>query len=231
MEYFAFRFQITERKYICLYGGEDIKWIRSFTRAARSVAWEAGIRLELLYVGKRKATEKVVKNIMRIIQDENLSHTIEWQFISLFWTRLESMWESKGHQLQNKLKKSSQLGTTDYVAMKNDDAVMKGIISMLTFGSSDHGWALIGTGSAEMSKANGEHMLRSLREFNAWKTRHSELGFTPALNEYLAGVSKQVPHHSSSLMLPVTGVMPETVACAECGRIMERFNMFRCCTD
>ncbi|XP_061992457.1 protein SIEVE ELEMENT OCCLUSION B-like [Rosa rugosa] len=222
---------ITERKYICLYGGEDIKWIRSFTRAARSVAWEAGIRLELLYVGKRKATEKVVKNIMRIIQDENLSHTIEWQFISLFWTRLESMWESKGHQLQNKLKKSSQLGTTDYVAMKNDDAVMQGIISMLTFGSSDHGWALIGTGSAEMSKANGEHMLRSLREFNAWKTRHSELGFTPALNEYLAGVSKQAPHHCSSLMLPVTGVMPETVACAECGRIMERFNMFRCCTD
>ncbi|XP_024196631.1 protein SIEVE ELEMENT OCCLUSION B [Rosa chinensis] len=222
---------ITERKYICLYGGEDIKWIRSFTRAARSVAWEAGIRLELLYVGKRKATEKVVKNIMRIIQDENLSHTIEWQFISLFWTRLESMWESKGHQLQNKLKKSSQLGTTDYVAMKNDDAVMQGIISMLTFGSSDHGWALIGTGSAEMSKANGEHMLRSLREFNAWKTRHSELGFTPALNEYLAGVSKQAPHHCSSLMLPVTGVMPEMVACAECGRIMERFNMFRCCTD
>ncbi|KAM5568003.1 protein SIEVE ELEMENT OCCLUSION B-like [Rosa sericea] len=222
---------ITERKYICLYGGEDINWIRNFTRAARSVAWEAGIRLELLYVGKRKVKEKVVKNIMRIIQNENLSHTIEWQFISFFWTRLESMWESKGHQLQNKLKKSSQLRTTDYVAVKNDDAVMQGIISMLTFGSSDHGWALIGTGSEEMSKANGEHMLRSLREFNAWKTRHSELGFTPALNEYLAGVSKQAPYHCSSLMLPVTGIMPDTVACAECGRIMERFNMFRCCTD
>lgn len=231
MEYFSFQFQISERKHICLYGGEDINWIRKFTRAARSVASEAGIRLELFYVGTNKAKEKVVKNIMRIIQDENLSHTIEWNFICFFWIRLESMWESKGHQLQDKLKRSSQLRTTDYIAMKNDDAVMQGIISMLSFGSSDHGWAVIGTSSAEMSKANGEHMLRSLREFNAWKTRHSELGFTPALNEYLAGMYKQAPHHCASLMLPVTGLIPETVTCVECGRLMERFNMFRCCTD
>ncbi|XP_050373630.1 protein SIEVE ELEMENT OCCLUSION B-like [Argentina anserina] len=221
---------ITERKHLCLYGGEDINWIRNFTRVAKNVAWEAGIGLELLYVGKNKAKERLVKNIMRIIQDENLSHTIEWHLISFFWTRLESMWQSKGHQLQNKLK-SSQLRSTDSVAMKKDDAVMQGIISMLSFGSSDHGWAVIGACSAEMSKANGEHMLRSLREFNAWKTRHIEIGFTPALNEYLAGVSKQAPHHCSNLTLPVTGLMPETVACAECGRIMERFNMFLCCSD
>ncbi|KAL6188120.1 hypothetical protein ACLB2K_039514 [Fragaria x ananassa] len=223
---------ITERKHLCLYGGEDINWIRNFTKVAGSVAWEAGIQLELLYVGNNKAKERVVKNIMRIIQDENLSHTIEWHLISFFWTRLESMWESKGHQLQTKLKKSSELiGSTDSVAMKKDDAVMQGIISMLSFGSSDHGWAVIGTCSTEMSKANGELMLKSLREFNVWKTRHIEIGFTAALNEYLAGVSKQAPHHCSSLTLPITGLMPETVACAECGRIMERFNLFRCCND
>ncbi|PQQ05207.1 protein SIEVE ELEMENT OCCLUSION B-like [Prunus yedoensis var. nudiflora] len=217
---------IAEGKYICLYGGEDMEWIRNFTRAAKKVAAESGIQLELLYVGKSKPKEKVVKNIMANIQLEKLSHTLEWNLIWFFWVRLESMWQSRGQQLQTEALRSGRL--TD--SLKND-AVMQGIISMLSFGSSDRGWAVIGTGTAGMSKANGEHMFRSLNEFNLWNRRVNEIGFVPALNEYLAGVYKQAPHHCTSLILPATGLMPETVACAECGRLMERFTMFRCCTD
>ncbi|KAM1215192.1 hypothetical protein ACFX2I_011623 [Malus domestica] len=214
---------ITDRKYICLYGGEDIEWIRNFTKAARNVAREAGIQLELLYVGKSKAKEKVVKNIISIIQAEKLSHTLEVNLIWFFWIRLESMWQSKGQILSEQSRTQ-----TDHL---KSDRIMQGIISMLSFGSSDRGWAVIALGSADMSKANGEHMLRSLREYNNWKIRPTEIGFTPALNEYLEGVHKQAPHHCTNLILPATGIMPETVACAECGRLMERFSMFRCCTD
>ncbi|CAL8994110.1 unnamed protein product [Prunus brigantina] len=217
---------IAEGKYICLYGGEDMEWIRNFTRAAKKVAAESGIQLELLYVGKSKPKEKVVKNIMTTIQFEKLSHTLEWNLIWFFWVRLESMWQSRGQQLQTEALRSGRL--TDSL---KSDAVMQGIISMLSFGSSDRGWAVIGTGSAGMSKANGEHMFRSLNEFNLWNRRVNEIGFVPALNEYLDGVYKQAPHHCTNLILPATGLMPETVACAECGRLMERFTMFRCCTD
>ncbi|BFG16278.1 hypothetical protein CerSpe_025530 [Prunus speciosa] len=216
---------ITERKYICLYGGEDIEWIRNFTRAAKAVALEAGIPLEMLYVGRSKPKEKVVKQIMSIIQTEKLSHTLEWSIIWFFWVRLESMWQSKGQLLSEQSKTHFR---TDN--LKNDP-IMQGIISMLSFGSSDRGWAVIGIPSANMSKANGEHMLKSLKEFDAWKIRASDVGFTPALNEHLEGVYKQAPHHCTNLILPATGIMPETVACAECGRLMERFSMFRCCTD
>ncbi|KAM0987590.1 hypothetical protein EV2_012085 [Malus domestica] len=218
---------ITEGKYICLYGGEDIDWIRNFTKSAKKMAQEAGIQLELLYVGRSKPKEKVVRNIMNVIQAEKLSHTLEWNLIWFFWLRLESMWQSKGQQIQSEAFRSGQFRTDN---IKND-AVMQGIISMLSFGSSDRGWAVIGAGSSDMSKANGEHMHRSLREFNLWNRRVSEIGFVPALNEYLAGVYKEAPHHCTSLILPATGLMPETVACAECGRLMERFTMFRCCTD
>ncbi|PQP95736.1 protein SIEVE ELEMENT OCCLUSION B-like [Prunus yedoensis var. nudiflora] len=197
-----------------------------FHKGSKKVAAESGIQLELLYVGKSKPKEKVVKNIMANIQLEKLSHTLEWNLIWFFWVRLESMWQSRGQQLQTEALRSGRL--TD--SLKND-AVMQGIISMLSFGSSDRGWAVIGTGTAGMSKANGEHMFRSLNEFNLWNRRVNEIGFVPALNEYLAGVYKQAPHHCTSLILPATGLMPETVACAECGRLMERFTMFRCCTD
>ncbi|XP_050131106.1 protein SIEVE ELEMENT OCCLUSION B-like isoform X2 [Malus sylvestris] len=218
---------ITEGKYICLYGGEDIDWIRNFTKSAKNVAREAGIQLELLYVGKRNPKEKVVRNIMNVIQAEKLSHTLEWNLIWFFWMRLESMWQSKGHQMQSEAIRSGRLRTDN---MKNDP-VMQGIISMLSFGSSDRGWAVIGAGSSEMSKANGEHMHRSLSEYSLWNKRAAETGFVRALNEHLTGVYKEAPHHCTSLILPATGLMPETVACAECGRLMERFTMFRCCTD
>ncbi|XP_050372121.1 protein SIEVE ELEMENT OCCLUSION B-like [Argentina anserina] len=220
---------IQEGKLICLYGGEDITWIRDFTRAARTVALEAKIQLELLYVGKSKAKEQKLKSIMRILEEEKLSHVLDWNFIWFFWIRLESMWQSKGQQLKNELLSSSHLRDTDSFSLRNDP-VLKGIISLLSFRSSERGWAVIGTGSS-MSKANGEHMLRSLREYAAWEIKRREIGFTPALNEYLAGVYKSAPHHCTSLMLPATGLMPETVACAECGRLMERYTMFRCCTD
>ncbi|CAB4294865.1 unnamed protein product [Prunus armeniaca] len=217
---------ITDRKYVCLYGGEDIEWIRNFTRAAKSVALEAGIPLELLYVGRSKPKEKVAKQILSIIQAENLSHALEWNTtIWYFWVRLESMWQSKGQLLREQ---STTHFKTDN--LKNDP-IMQGIISMLSFGSSDRGWAVIGIPSADMAKANGDHMLKSLKEFTDWKIRAADVGFTPALNEHLEGVFKQAPHHCTNLILPATGIMPETVACAECGRLMERFSMFRCCTD
>ncbi|CAN6548840.1 unnamed protein product [Malus baccata var. baccata] len=216
---------ITEGKYICLYGGEDIEWIRNFTKAARNVAGDAGIQLEILYVGRSKAKENVMNNIMKIIQAEKLSHTLDWNLIWFFWIRLESMWQSKGQLLSEQGKTQSR---TDPL---KSDPIMQGIISLLSFGSSDRGWAVISLGSAAMSKANGEHMLKSLREFNDWKNRLPEVGFTPALNEHLEVVHKQAPHHCTSLILPATGIMPETVACAECGRIMERFSVFRCCLD
>ncbi|KAM5568004.1 protein SIEVE ELEMENT OCCLUSION B [Rosa sericea] len=216
---------ISERKYICLYGGEDINWIRSFTRSAKEVALDAGINLELLYLGKSKQKERVARDIIRVIKEERLSHTIDWNLIWFFWVRLESMWQSKG-QLMSELSRANFRDDN----IKND-IIMQGIVSLLSFGSSDRGWALIGLPSSDMSKGNGDHMLKSMNDFKIWKIRHNEMGFTPALNEYLLGVYKSAPHHCTSLILPATGIMPETVACAECGRLMERYAMFRCCTD
>lgn len=87
--------QISEGKYICLYGGEDMEWIRRFTTTAKAVAQAAGIQLEMLYVGKSNPREKVRK-INSTIVAEKLSHILpDLTFIWFFWVRLESMWHSK----------------------------------------------------------------------------------------------------------------------------------------
>uniref|UniRef100_A0A5B6ZLE0 Protein SIEVE ELEMENT OCCLUSION B-like n=1 Tax=Davidia involucrata TaxID=16924 RepID=A0A5B6ZLE0_DAVIN len=205
---------ISERKFICLYGGEDIEWIRKFTNSAQAVARAAKIQLEMLYVGRSNPREKVRRN-NATIQAERLSHVLpDLTLIWFFWVRLESMWHSKvqhGRSIEN-------------------DPIMQEIMTMLTFDGSDRGWAVISLGSSEMAKAKGETFLQTMTEYDLWKDKIEDEGFLSALNGYLHEL--HTPHHCNRLILPgTTGSIPERVVCAECGRPMERFIMYRCCTD
>lgn len=205
---------IAEGKYICLYGGEDMEWIRKFTKTLRGVAMKANIPLEMVYVGKSNPRQKVRKNTAAI-EEEKLSRTVaEWTQIWFFWVRLESMWHSKvqsGRKVE-------------------DDPIMQEIMTMLSFDGSEQGWAVISKGQTEMAKAKGDTIQTSLENFEAWEERVPEIGFLPALLENLEVL--HTPHHCNRLILPeTTEKIPERVVCAECGRPMEKFFMYRCCTD
>ncbi|KAF9603057.1 hypothetical protein IFM89_033782 [Coptis chinensis] len=205
---------ISEGRLICLYGGEDIDWIRKFTLAARAVSVSIRSPIELVYVGKSNPRERVRKN-NAIITTEKLSHT--WPDLTsiwFFWVRLESMWYSK-----------MQHGKT-----VENDHIMQEIMTMLSFDGSEQGWAVISRGSAEMAKAKGETALTSFIEIDQWRPHVDEKGFVPALNDHLHQL--HTPHHCNRLILPgTTGSIPEMVVCSECGRAMEKYIMYRCCTD
>lgn len=203
-----------EGKYICLYGGEDIDWIQKFTTTMHLVAQEAGIPLEMLYVGKSNLKEKVRKN-NAVIAAQGLSNILpDVTLVWYFWVRLESMWHSKlqnGRSVEN-------------------DPIMQEIVTMLSYDASDQGWAVISRGSAEMAKAKGDILLTCLNEFDKWKDDVELKGFVKALIDNLQKL--HTPHHCNRLILPgTTGSVPEKVVCAECGRQMEKFIMYRCCTD
>ncbi|KAM7484165.1 hypothetical protein LguiA_000174 [Lonicera macranthoides] len=205
---------ITERKYICLYGGEDLDWIKRFTTTMKAVASAANIPLEMLYVGKSNPREKVRKNNSTII-NENLSHTLpDPTLIWFFWVRLESMWHSK----------------VQHGKSVEDDPIMQEIMTMLSFDGSEQGWAVISRGSAEIAKAKGDTIWTAMTQFDQWRDQVEPNGFIQALNDHLHKL--HTPHHCNRLILPgTTGSIPERVVCAECGRAMEKFIMYRCCTD
>ncbi|KAI3970386.1 hypothetical protein MKX01_024033 [Papaver californicum] len=204
---------IAEGRFICVYGGEDIEWIRKFTTTAKFVAEEARIPLELVYVGKSNPRERVRKNIATISL-EKLGYC--WQDLTsiwFFWVRLESMWYSK-----------MQLGKTI-----ENDPIMQEILTMLSFDGSEQGWALFSRGTAQMAKGKGETILSSLTQFDSWKVDVEEKGFLHAMNDHLRTLHTE--HHCNRLVLPGTSRIPEAVVCTECGRTMEKFVMYRCCTD
>ncbi|XP_058092436.1 protein SIEVE ELEMENT OCCLUSION B-like [Magnolia sinica] len=205
---------VREGRYICLYGGEDIEWIRRFTAAVKNVIHVTQIPIEMVYVGKSNPKERVRK-IIATIDNEKLSST--WRDLTLiwfFWSRLESMWHSKmlhGRTIEN-------------------DNIMQEVMMMLTYDGSDHGWAVISKGSTEIVKSHGKTILDCLTQIDTWKANIELEGFIPALTNAL--IPYHTPEHCVRLILPgTTGKIPEKVVCAECKRPMEKYILYRCCTD
>lgn len=191
-----------------------MEWITKFTAKLHATARDAGIPLEMLYVGKSNLKEKIRK-INNEIAAQGISHVLpDVTLVWYFWVRIESMWYSK-----------MQHGRT-----AENDRIMQEIVTMMSFDASDQGWALIGRGPTEMTKAKGETLLTCLENFDEWKEEVKVKGFVQALYDYLQKI--QTPHHCNRLILPgTTGSIPDKVICAECGRAMEKFIMYRCCTD
>ncbi|XP_056169900.1 protein SIEVE ELEMENT OCCLUSION B-like isoform X3 [Syzygium oleosum] len=205
---------IKEGKYIFLYGGDDIEWIRKFTVAARLVASAARIPLEMVYVGKSGKREQL-RRVIETINLEKLSYT--WQDLTMvwyFWTRLESMFFSK-----------IQLGKTDEY-----DPVMQQIKRLLSFDKTG-GWAVLGRGSSIMVSGHGTTVLPALLEYDAWKVHVATKGYDVALKEHHDKI-QDVTHPCCRFEFQsTTGRIPESMRCPECKRLMEKLTTFVCCHD
>ncbi|KEH35012.1 putative sieve element occlusion [Medicago truncatula] len=205
---------MTEGKIICLYGGEDLEWIETFTKTAMNVARTSNFELEMVYVGKSNAKERMQRMITTFNNKKFSYFFPNVTSIWFFWARLESMLYSK-----------LQHGRT-----VENDKIMSEVMTVLSFDGSDRGWAIFCRGPSEMARAKGDTALTSLRDFDKWKHRIEQDGWVPALNDYIKEI--QQPHHCNRLILPgSTGGIPQKVVCAECGRQMEKYFMYRCCVE
>lgn len=111
-----------------------------------------------------------------------------------------------------------------------DDKIMQEVLTMLSFDGSDQGWVLISRGSFEMARANSVVITKTLEDFHVWEEDAREKGFVLALIDYFLHL--HTPQHCNRLILPGLDVdIPEMITCAECGRPMDKFFMYRCCTD
>ncbi|XVF57910.1 hypothetical protein PTKIN_Ptkin07bG0020500 [Pterospermum kingtungense] len=204
---------IRDGKYIFLYGGDDIEWVRRFAAAARSVASKAGVPLEMAYVGKSRKRE-LVRKVTGIINVEKLSYA--WQdqaMVWFFWTRLESMLFSK-----------IQLGRAD-----DQDPMMQQIKKLLSY-DREGGWAVLSHGSNIVVNGHSTTVLPALGGYDEWKVYIAEKGFDLAFKEYHDKLH-DVAHPCCRFEFPTTIRIPESMRCPECHRVMEKYTTFLCCHD
>ncbi|GMJ09393.1 Arabidopsis thaliana sieve element occlusion-related 1, sieve element occlusion b [Hibiscus trionum] len=204
---------IKEGKYIFLYGGDNIDWVRRFTAQARSVASASRIPLEMVYVGKSNKREQV-KKVTGVINAEKLSYAWEDQaMVWFFWTRLESMLFSK-----------IQLGRAD-----DQDLMMQQIKKLLSY-DRDGGWAVLSQGSNIVVNGHSTTILPTLGGYDEWKVNVAEKGFDMSFKEYHDKLH-DVAHPCCRFEFPTTIRIPESMRCPECLRVMEKYNTFLCCHD
>ncbi|KAL7585986.1 hypothetical protein Lser_V15G44439 [Lactuca serriola] len=205
---------IREDKYIFLFGGDDIEWIRKFTTTARAMATAARIPLEMAYVGKSKKKESV-RRAVATINVEKLSYS--WQDPTLmwfFWTRLESMLYSK-----------IQLKKAD-----DQDPMMQQIKKLLSY-DKDGSWALFCRGSKILTNGHGTTMMQTPSDFDLWKKDIGTKGFDLSFMEYHDKLHVAANNCCRFEFPFAAGRVPDGMRCPECHRVMEKHIAFLCCHD
>ncbi|KAK9061697.1 hypothetical protein SSX86_018880 [Deinandra increscens subsp. villosa] len=205
---------VKQDKYIFLYGGDDIEWIRRFTRNAQAMASAAHIPLEMAYVGKSKK-KKNAQRILDIINVEKLSYF--WNdniLVWYFWTRLNSMLFS-----MNQLKRDD-----------DQDPLMLKIKKLLSY-EKEGSWALLSRGSQILTNGYGSTMLQTIVNFDQWKENIRTRGFDLSFKEYHDRLHIEAsnccclefPHDAPGI--------PKDVGCPECLQVMGKHISFLCCHD
>ncbi|XP_058213790.1 protein SIEVE ELEMENT OCCLUSION B-like [Rhododendron vialii] len=197
---------ISDEKHIFVYGGDDIEWIRRFTKTARFVAQSAHIPLEMVYVGKSSMKEKV-RTIITAITNEKLSHAWPEPMIWCFWTRLESMLFSK-----------IQIGRID----GDHDPMVQEIMKLLSYDKSTGGWAVLGRGSQVVVNGHGTKVMDTLLKYDVWKEHVATKGFERSFKDHHDMLhATEHPFFRYEFLRTSTGRMPESMKCPECLRAIE----------
>ncbi|XP_057984781.1 protein SIEVE ELEMENT OCCLUSION A-like [Hevea brasiliensis] len=205
---------------LCLYGGEDIKWIEDFTTMINRVKNFTKISIDLVYVSKSNAIDHYNNAIFDFITAKKVGgywkadETHSWHF----WTRLESIFS---------------WGIRDGKNAKENNT-MRDVMSLLSFNGSYKGWAVFGQlgSSHKVVKATGEVVLDVLLRINNWwKAGTNVDSFVLALNQQIEQHLKVQKHHCYHIVLPTTvpRVPDEMMICAICDRKMGKYLMYRCC--
>ncbi|XP_051150511.1 protein SIEVE ELEMENT OCCLUSION B-like isoform X2 [Andrographis paniculata] len=208
---------IKDNKVVCIYGGEDIDQIREFTAATKTTAQELQVPIEMLFVGKlNEGRRGNVRYLYHLVSREMLSHIFPpeecYDYIWYFWERLRSMWQYR--------KKISVEG----------DEILQHLNDMLSFKDSETGWAVFSRGNNETAKGNVMKLLSIFdkREELKRKVDRQPENFVRVLDEMVRATEAE---HCNRLIMLVNDNMPDRFVCADCGKDMETYYMFRCCND
>ncbi|KAI4317332.1 hypothetical protein L6164_025207 [Bauhinia variegata] len=196
---------VAQGKNICIYGGDDMGWIREFNGKIEEIK-QSGLQLEILYVGKSGSSESV-ENVKTMTESILL-----YTRAKLFWLRLESMRRSK-----------QGLGKT----VSSDDILAEFSALM---DDTDEGWAIIGKGSsADILRLQGKQVLELLNNYEEWRENVDGFGLVNALRYFLGPpfIAGPCDHSYTAPSTEVAEPIEEAVVCQHCKRIMNKLVVFQ----
>lgn len=200
--------QVEEGRNICIYGSENLEWIREFSAKTKDIK-DAGVLLEMIYVGMNNPNEHV-KDLLTTINIEIHSTLLSFTKVQLFWLRLESMRRSK-----------FRLGHT-----ASTDHILAEVLPLL-YNNDDNGWAVFGNGSsADMVRVQGAEIIKCLNLFRQWGENVAQLEFIGALRTVLEPPLLGGPCNHTQVIPYSEGLIEGSIVCQKCKRLMKKFTIY-----
>ncbi|XP_057494097.1 protein SIEVE ELEMENT OCCLUSION C isoform X2 [Actinidia eriantha] len=201
---------VEEDQNICIYGGDDLDWLREFTAKMREIV-SSGLQLKMVYVGKKNPSENIRKTL-RVMGEEKLTGSLTLMKINFFWLRLESMRRSK-----------FRLGHTD-----DKDQILKQLSGLLDTNESEKGWVIMGRGcSTDIVSLQGREVMECLDLLPVWGEKVTMLGLVGAIRTAIEPALLAEPCHHSNIVPFVEG-LKDTLFCEKCKRPVEKFVVYKC---
>ncbi|XP_068664882.1 protein SIEVE ELEMENT OCCLUSION C-like [Aristolochia californica] len=199
---------IEEGRTICIYGSNNLEWIKEFLNKIKAIKRE-GLSLVLLYVGSSCSCERNAREILNSIAEEKLSGYLSEIKTYFFWARLMSMRSSK-----------VRLGKD-----QKSDVIMQEVVSLLSSDEGGDGWALIGKGSlTDILKIQGRELIELIGLNQIWGKDIEKVSFSSGMRNALdhtqpikhCDLQKIVSHDEGILF------------CEECKNPMKKFILYQC---
>lgn len=206
--------QVKEGKYVVLYGGDDVEWIRNFVSTTRQVKEAGHIPLEMLYAGRSNQKEQDMNNLIDMIRNDKLGEILGTaSMILLFWNRIEHMKRSK-----------IRLGSSTV----GEDPVLQAVTKLQSYDQIMGKWASLFKGNELVLTGVGNIMLPTMKRCMDALKENANKEFDEVFKEYFN--SAQVVDTP-----PIRIILPSSfernvgvVLCAECSRVMEKYILFSC---
>ncbi|KAL9677864.1 hypothetical protein QQ045_015700 [Rhodiola kirilowii] len=205
-------------KWIVLYGGIDVEWIRKFITCIRKISDDAGTSFEMIYVGKNAASENIGEVISSMCVDMPQIYSPDSKKIWYFWTRLESL-------LISRYQTVSEIHHTI-------DPIIREVKNLLSYASAES-WACLITPSSDMIIHDlGDTMLQGFMEFKLWKQHLHSKDFSKIFLNHIEQLRQsQVSDRSCSrIVLNIDNKdVVQSLECPHCNHFMENKVQYRCC--
>lgn len=173
----------------------------------------AGVKLEMVYVGKRNSIQQM-RNMLTMVDYKKLSSVLSFIKSHFFWLRLESIRRSK-----------LRLGKPEHT-----DHVLDEVSALLDMDDNDKNWAVIGRGSnsIDMVRLEGPKIMECLDMFHKWGENVAEWGFLSALRISLEPSLYAGPcGHDSDVILSREEPVQGMVVCSKCKHPMKKFVLYK----
>ncbi|CAM8957988.1 unnamed protein product [Rhodiola kirilowii] len=205
-------------KWIVLYGGIDVEWIRKFITCIREISVDSGTSFEMIYVGKNAASENIREVISSMCVDMPQIYSPDSKKIGYFWTRLESL-------LISRYQSVSEIQHTM-------DPIIREVKNLLSYASAES-WACLITPSSDMIIHDlGGTMLQGFMEFKLWKQHLHSKDFSKIFLNHIEQLrqSQASDRSCSRIVLNIDNKdVIQSLECPHCNHFMEKKVQYKCC--